>query len=161
VFGEIGEVLPAGVMYVNVNPVIITIKRDEGLEEAEKELRNKRKRSGLLINDSSIIAAMDTTESGEFLPDVKKDENLATIEEFGQLFGHIEKLLAKMGNGLLAGRIEKNPVILPGDRDGGTCKYCDFAPYCDREGCRGEYKYAKGKAIYEKIKEDGKGDTHA
>ncbi len=161
VFGEKGEVLPAGIMYVNVNPVIVTVKRDGGLEEAEKELRNKRKRSGLLIDDSTIISAMDTTENGEFLPDVKKSENLATIEEFGQLFGHIEKLLAKMGNGLLSGRIEKNPVTLPGDRDGGTCKYCDFAPYCDREGCSGEYIYAKGKAIYEKIKEDGKGDTHA
>ena len=160
-FGEGEEALPAGIMYVNVNPVIVKLDRGEGLAEAEKKLRDKKKRSGLLLDDSAVISAMDMTEGQEFLPDVKKAENLATADEFGRLFSHIERLLSRMGRGLRSGRIEKDPVRMPGDKEDGACKYCDFAPYCDREGCGGEFVYAKGKAVYDKIKEDGEGDTDA
>lgn len=138
--------VPAGVLYVNVNPVIVTAARGETEDEIEAQILKHMTRSGLFLHDNEILQAMDSSKGRKYLPvppNAKDDLSLATSEKFGRIFEHIEKLLSRMGEDLLEGRIGKNPVSLLGSGQDTACRFCDYAPYCERTGCEG----ASSKAL--------------
>ena len=147
-----GEVIPSGVMYVNVNPVIVSIERGEGYEAAEKKLEQVRKRTGLFLDDPDVLRAMDKDLEGKYIPIKSKGKNqpLATLEQFGVLFDHIKYLLECMGRELLKGEISKNPMI-SGNVD--SCKFCDFNRYCNRDNRQRRMEYINLDNIYDNIKE--------
>jgi ATP-dependent helicase/nuclease subunit B len=124
-----GETSPAGCMYVGANPKIVSVKKGEGYTEAEKELWKKHPRSGLFLNDTAVLNAMETGLGGKYIP-VKAGQAKAPLvseEEFGKLFYHIKKLLKDMATSLLNGNTDKNPIKTR-KKDG--CAYCVYNAFC-------------------------------
>lgn len=143
------EPTAAGCMYVNANPITVSIPRDGDMETARKALESKRKRSGLFLNDMGVLRAMDPELSGRYIPVKENDlKSLATAEEFGKLFSKIRLLLKTVAEETSSGNIYKNPIN-NGRTD--SCAYCDYAPYCDRSGCERGLNKVTQENIYDLI----------
>ncbi|MBQ1862432.1 MAG: PD-(D/E)XK nuclease family protein [Clostridia bacterium] len=145
-----GHTEPAGCMYVNANPKIVALKKDGGYADAEAELRKKHPRSGIFLNDTSVLNAMENGLGGKYIP-VKTGQAkapLATEEQFGKLFLHIKNLLKNMASSLLNGNTSKNPIKTK-KKDG--CEYCVYNSFCFYGGQgRGMEKIGTDN-IFEKI----------
>lgn len=128
-----GETTPAGCMYVGSNPKIVAIQKNEGYEEAEKELWKKHPRSGIFLDNTAVLNAMEDGLGGKYIPvkSSSKKKPLVTEEEFGKLFVHIKKLLADMANTLLQGNTFKNPVKT---KKKDSCEYCVYKQFCNNDG---------------------------
>ncbi len=116
---------PAGVLYVP--------------SKREKEDTSLRM-NGLILDDEGVFTAMEKENGGEFIPKHEytkegslKHDTYVSSEVFELVFGHIEKLIKKMGKEVFAGYLS----AIPKDSGGKTpCEYCDYAPICcieDRE----------------------------
>ena len=93
--------------------------------------------NGLLINDASVLAAMESGGAGLFIPAKLKNgqvqdtnKNLADLESYGHIFSYIDKKLLHMAQSLYQGKIERLPVK-GSDTDG--CAYCDYRTVCGFE----------------------------
>ena len=128
-----GKTTPAGCMYVGANPKIVAIKKNEGYAEAEEELWKKHPRSGLFLNNTAVLNAMENGLGGKYIPVKLKQSSppLVTEEEFGKLFLHIKKLLKDMATSLLNGNTDKNPIKTK-KKDG--CEYCVYNSFCFYNG---------------------------
>lgn len=125
--------VPAGCMYINANPVTVSVPRNGDVFSAQREWESRRKRSGIFLNDPDVLRAMDPELDGKYIPVKENDlKSLATAEEFGKLFLKIRNLLKFTAEETSSGRIYKNPV-----RNGkiDACAYCDYSPYCEHSGC--------------------------
>lgn len=144
----------AGCMYVNANPITVSIPRDGDMLEAQKTLESKRKRSGIFLNDADVLRAMDPERRGKYIPVKENDlKSLATAEEFGKLFLKIKSLLRTVAEETSAGKIYKDPVS-HGALD--ACRFCDYAEYCEHSGCERGLNKVNYDNIYELIdKEEG------
>ena len=151
------EPTAAGCMYVNANPITVSIPRDGDMETARKTLESKRKRSGLFLNDMGVLRAMDPELSGKYIPVKENDLNsLATAEEFGKLFSKIRSLLKTVATETSSGNIYKNPIN-NGKMD--SCLYCDYSPYCDHSGCERGLNKISFENIYDLIDKDVEEDN--
>ncbi len=127
------SVQPAGVMYVNANPAVVAVRRDEA-QMAEIRWEEKEPRTGLYLNDPEILQAMDSTPERKYIR-IRKDAHKALIsqERFGELFEEIKTLLTRMGERLHQGQIPRSPVIGCGVD---SCRYCDLRQTCVRPQSR-------------------------
>ena len=130
------ELVPAGVLYVPAKDPIYTAKNNLEDAELEKEKATKLKRNGLLLDDRSVLQAMEQGNTPVFLPVKIKDSkyaatygsSLATAEQMQQLARHVERRLREAAEDIRAGAVEANPWY-KSDRDN-SCQYCDFAKAC-------------------------------
>ncbi len=126
------DVVPAGVLYmpafVPTLEMAATSSGDEILAERNKKLRM----NGILLNDEAVLTSMDKELKGMYIPvsmgtkGLKGTDNLATLEEFGAVFSHIDKLISKMATELLSGDIDATPAH--GSYD--ACEYCPYSAVC-------------------------------
>ncbi|PKM74328.1 MAG: ATP-dependent nuclease subunit B [Firmicutes bacterium HGW-Firmicutes-16] len=127
-------IIPAGVLYVPARDSIISASGDLTDEELEALKAKNRKRSGLILDDSSIISAMENSESPEYIPvTVKKDgtlssDSLAKGEQFKTLHAHVDKRLLELSENLSGGKIEASPYYR-GEADN-ACLYCPYGAVC-------------------------------
>ena len=127
-------VVPAGVLYVPARDSLISASGDLSDEELETLKAKNRKRSGLILDDSSIIAAMENSESPEYIPvTFKKDgslssDSLAAHEQFKALHTHVDKRLLELSENLSGGKIEASPYYR-GEADN-ACLYCPYGAVC-------------------------------
>lgn len=102
------------------------------------------RRSGLVLDDPKVVDAMEKGIEGtaKYLP-VKRNRDggfdvrssLASLEKFGALRRHVEKLLKELGQELNSGRVEANP-FWKGQRET-ACDYCDFQLCCQFDPTNG------------------------
>ena len=126
---EDGKALPGGVSYFNVNPTVVSVKRGEGKEKAEKELEKKKGKSGLILDESAVINALDNRNLGTDKPNLAGSATVS-LSEFEDIFKDIENSLRHIGNELKTGNIPKSPLVY-GDVDG--CKYCSYKVFCENK----------------------------
>ena len=128
-----GQTVPAGCMYVGANPKTVKLEKNENPANAAEEQLKKLPRSGIFLDNGDVLRAMDSGLDGRYIPvkDGGRSNPLITEEQFGKLFSHIKEILRDMGEMLLNGRTEKNPIKT---RDKDSCKYCVYAPYCFNDG---------------------------
>ena len=146
-----GKTIPAGVLYFSFgsqekpkDPKDDKRKEDAGALLLQTEKRIKR--SGVLLNDTEILTAMENTLEGRYLPiKLNKDgdlaaqsgSTLATLSELGELAGKIEdtvKLIAKeLAGGKAVATKEKK-----GKHD--PCAFCRMKPLCRTMQCEVEKK---------------------
>ncbi len=128
------EIVPAGVLYVPARDAIISANGDLTDEELFKEKAKTRKRSGLILDDIDIIAAMENSESPEYIPvSFKKDgslssDSLADCEQFKSLHSHVDGRLLELSENLSGGKIEASPYYR-GEADN-ACMYCPYVSVC-------------------------------
>ncbi len=131
------ELLPAGVLYTGARIADTTCDTPAEAEEFVGQLGRALKRSGLLLDDSDVLRAMDKELSGRYIP-VKLDKNgemtgasrksLASLERMGELVGELHDVICRIAQELREGEAAARP------RDGGkpnrACEFCDMRAVC-------------------------------
>lgn len=127
--------IPAGVLYMHAARSVWGFDRNVDasvvLSEENREFRMK----GLVLydEDHDILESMEKDLKGNYIPVKYTKKNgisgcFASLEELGTIGRNVEKLIADMGNMLLNGRIEQNPIH--GKNHDKTCEYCDYSSVC-------------------------------
>lgn len=158
-----GELIPGGVLYLKLDDPLIKSNRDLPQEEIEKQIMDTLKMNGLILNDKTLIRAMDKnmgTQSSVLNLSVKSDGSyskmpVVTIEEFEKIRMHIRKTLKELGEEIASGNIKNEPTK---KKTVTACDYCKYKIICqfDRE-LGNKFKYINelkdGDALT-KLKED-------
>lgn len=137
----------AGALYVPAKESVVSAAR--GTDEAQLQAMREKllRRSGLLLDDPEVLEAMEHGLGGDgrFLPvGLKKDgtwkasskHSLASYEQLGRLYKHIQKTLRAMGHELLAGSIEAQPIV-KGKKET-ACTWCAYAAVCQYDETLGD-----------------------
>ncbi len=133
----------AGVLYFPAREVVVKGSRTMG-EEAQRRAADKELvRSGLILDDPSVLEAMEHPGDGgyRFLPlKVSKvgavtGDALVSAERFGKLQQHIQQILTDICDELTAGTIAADPYWRGAEKN--ACHYCDFADACQFEEGQG------------------------
>ncbi len=117
----------------------------------KKAISGSLSMSGLILDDSEIVAAMDSDNSGKFIP-MHGDKSDAFIDEetFSLIFDKIEQLTFEMGAAIRSGDFVPEPVDGVNSE---ACKYCDFAHICRKKECEHtKVKKMKNSEIKELLK---------
>ena len=136
------EIVPAGVLYVPARDESIRADADMSDSELEKKRGESLRRSGLILNDPEVIAAMEHSDEPRYIPvKLKKSgegcDALCSAERFGTLAKHIERTLRGMAAELRAGSIAADPYYA--DQQKNACMHCDYFDACRfRDGENGE-----------------------
>lgn len=137
--GKYGNVTPAGVLYSNISSPYIPMNRDSSEEDIKKALVKKVKMTGLVLDDSRIICAMENDGKGVFIPaSVKKGEpdgNIIGIKSLEKLKEKADFLLINMADMLNGGQIKPLPVYSDSSDSAykDACTYCDYKAICGYE----------------------------
>ncbi len=124
--------IPAGVLYMPSMVPVINAAFDDSAEKILAERNKKLRMNGLILRDMDVIGAMERECQGVYIPvsskgeSVKGTDNLASLEEFGAVFAHIDRLIADMATELLSGKVEAVPA--KGGYD--ACEYCPYKASC-------------------------------
>lgn len=131
-YGKDKKIVPAGVLYSPAKDLLMAMPRGSSDEDIAKERHKRLLRSGLILNDASVIEAMEHGDAPARIPvKFKKGEvsgSLASAAQLGKLAAHVEKVLCEMGKEVKAGSIRANPLRSPAED---PCAYCEFAAACD------------------------------
>ena len=128
------EIVPAGVLYVPAFDKAVRSDADLSDEEIAKLKSKQHLRSGLILQDDAVIAAMEEGEEYRYIPvTVKKrgssaPEALATAEQMGILARHIDATLRKLACELKSGSIAADPYYKSQQKN--ACMFCDYADAC-------------------------------
>lgn len=131
----IGEILPGAVFYTSFGDSLISFKERPAPDEVTKEIRKKFAMKGFVLNDDSLIQAIDrnlgelpsyqsdvcdikTDKSGQY-----KMKNLLFLEEFNRLLNDCEETIQAIGTQMLSGDFSIKPYRY------GTETGCDWCPY--------------------------------
>lgn len=125
-----GVLRPAGVLYHPLSDLVV----DRGQDTAER-LKQMRM-SGILLDDPSVVLAMEKEGGSLFVPaklnkEGKPTGNVVTLHQFDLLRKTVEALLIGMADTLAQGDIAALPL-----QKGNTlpCTYCDYRAVCARDG---------------------------
>ncbi len=166
---EFDRIVPAGALYVPTKEAVVTAPRGSSEDELRAMREKLLRRSGLLLDDAEILQAMEHSliGDGRFLPvGMKKDlswkassrSSLASMEQMGKLYRHIQTTLKEMGRELMNGDVEARPII-KGKKDT-ACTWCPYAAVCQYDetlGDRGRPAYHRPpEQIWEAIEQEGK-----
>lgn len=123
-----------GVFYFHITNPYVSYKVGMGEEEIEKNSLKQFKLSGLVLEDKSIIEALDKSGSGNTIPvsinkdgSIKKGSSVATKEQFNELESHIIHTIKDLGKDILEGKVSVRPYQLNGKN---PCDYCVYHTIC-------------------------------
>lgn len=158
------EIVPAGVLYAPVRELKISADSRPDEAELEKKRRDGLRRSGLILDEAEVIAAMERSDSPGFIPvrfnrqGKAVGDSLASAERLGTLARFIEKTLRGMAGELRRGSIAADPYFRSAQDN--ACLYCDYADACHFGEYEGEQqrqivRYRTGEAWEHIEKEAG------
>ena len=130
-----GEFTPAGVLYYPANSPLVSVSRGTTDEEIEAERQKKCTMTGIVLDNSEVIKAMDSTESGTYIPVRYKGGefigSLIGVTQLEKLKEKADSVLAEMADALHSGSIEAVPAF--GESYKYVCDYCDYKAVCSYE----------------------------
>ena len=128
------EVLPAGVLYYQIQDPVLDMDGEEA--DVTARVLEKLKPNGLINGDPEIIKRLDQSMPGrsQVLPIAyNKDGSLragspvASGEQFAALSRYVNRKIRKIGSEVLDGRMDVNPYELKGKT---ACDYCAYSGVC-------------------------------
>lgn len=128
------EIVPAGVLYSPARDLKISADSRPDDETLEKKRRAGLRRSGLILDEAEVIAAMERSDSPEYIPvKFNKDgkaagDALVSAERLGTLSKFVEKTLRELAKNLRGGSIAADPYFRSAQDN--ACLYCDYAGVC-------------------------------
>lgn len=132
-----GEITPAGVLYMPAISPAVSADPDTPQEKIRAEVLKKYAMKGVILDDVDVITHMEHDGKGTYIPAKIKDGticasagSLATLEELGAIFRHIDVLMTQMAESLYNGDVAALP--LKGKKYDG-CAYCKYQAVCQRE----------------------------
>ncbi len=132
VFGRAPE--PAGVLYVPARETVVPVGRRPDADEADAAHGSERTRKGLVLDDETVITAMERTDgTPEFLPLRRKKDgslsgDLASREQFALLKKFTMARLRACVDEIASGDVTPDPYTRGSAHS--ACAYCDFAQAC-------------------------------
>lgn len=130
-----GDFTPAGVLYYPANSPLVSVPRGATDEEIEAERQKKCTMTGIVLNNSEVIKAMDSTEIGTYIPVKYKGGeftgSLIGLTQLEKLKEKADSILAEMADALHSGSIEAVPAF--GESYQHVCDYCDYKAVCSYE----------------------------
>ena len=126
---ETGDLIPGGVLYHPLSDLVV----DRGQDPTER-LKQMRM-SGVLLDDPSVVLAMEKEGGNLFVPaklnkEGKPTGNVVTRHQFDLLRKTVETLLIGMADTLASGDIAALPLQ---KRNTTPCTYCDYKAVCNRD----------------------------
>lgn len=125
---------PAGVLYFSARPGEITSPLPVDADKITDFASDAVNREGLLLNDPSVLSAMDHTQSGKYIPvkysssgEPKATDNLVSEADFEALYGQVKDTLSGIGEAMISGNANARPILHNGRT---ACAYCKYAPIC-------------------------------
>lgn len=155
--GKYSDSLPAGVLYLPVSEVRVKNNLRDTTEGIQKDINDHFKMKGVILDDISVIQAMEHDLKGTYIPfkatkNGKKPDTVLTSEQFEKIRIHAENLLIHMANCLSNGDISTKNLVLF-DKNSSPCKYCDYWSICGNypdRNCNFK-KREESKKLYENI----------
>lgn len=130
------ELVPAGVMYAAASAAPPTYDGPQEAEKIQSDLR-KSPRSGLFLEDLSVLRAMDPAMQGSFIPIrvstkdgrlYSKDlPKLTTLDRLEELYDRLRAAVTDIAAELAGGQASARPIKTGRST---SCKYCHMAPVC-------------------------------
>jgi len=128
------EIEASGVLYVPAREVILSIARNATDEDIQKKRTNEMRRSGLVLNDPTVIEAMEngphkdylpvkTTKDGDFIGD-----SLVTVNQIELLSNHVSDMIKIARKNISNGVTECRPYYK--SENDNACNYCDYHEIC-------------------------------
>ena len=142
------KLTPAGVLYFPAKCGKISISNPYDEKTLEDDRNKEQRRSGILLNDESLLRAMEPGDTFRFLP-CKIDRNgqikdyVASAEELQILREHVFRKVSSFADAIYSGELESDPYYI--DKDHNGCTWCPYQTVCG-EHCN--------KRIFEKLKEE-------
>lgn len=130
--GGTKKIVPAGMLYFSASPDSAKSDRYVAAEEGVVLAGEAIVRSGLFLNDESVLTAMDPTPEGRFIPyknrygkaDPKK---LCTAQEFDALFEETKSVIRNIADSMKSGVCSS----VPSEKGKNSpCRYCKLKPVC-------------------------------
>ena len=123
---------PAGALYHPMSDLLVDPKVEKKVQDARLK---SMKMSGIVLEDASVVQAMERDARGLFIPaGIDKERrptgNVVTEAQLALLRGVVEQLLADMANALLDGDIAAMPLQMGRFS---PCSYCDYRTVCARD----------------------------
>ena len=137
-----GEISPAGVLYVPARDVILKAPRNVSDEDLEELRTGALRRSGLVLNDPTVVEAMEKGDVKKYLPVRKtKDgalvgESLAGPEQFAQLSAFVGSMLRRAAREIADGGIACSPYYK--NAADNACLFCDYGDVCGFDETAGD-----------------------
>lgn len=138
---------PAGVLYVPARDPLISSPSDLTDLQLAAAKSKKLRRSGLLLNNPEILAAMERSDSPEFLPlKYKKDgtvsqDSLADEKQLADLHRHVDKKLLELSVQLRQGSITPTPCYR--SENDNACLFCPYGSVCRFDEGRDSRRYLR------------------
>ncbi len=155
------EIVPAGVLYVPARDVLISARAGLSPEEIMREKAKQLRRSGVLLDDSAVLDAMERGESPRYLPiRYNKDgraagDALASAERLGLLSRHVDKTLQALARELREGSIAADPWYRSQTEN--ACRFCDYVEACQFRTGEDHPRYLaslKSGEVWEKLEQE-------
>lgn len=151
------EIVPAGILYYNIQDPVIQKEGSQSQEEIEAEILRKLRMNGLVNSELEVIRHMDQSiqKESDIIPVVLKDgdvqeakSSVANRERFEKLRGYVHEKLKQTGREILDGEIAVSPYK-NGART--ACDYCPYHAVCgfDRKTAGYDYRKLKNKKTEE------------
>ncbi|MFA9376321.1 MAG: helicase-exonuclease AddAB subunit AddB [Lachnotalea sp.] len=155
-------IIPAGVLYYNINDPIVDREDGDSGEQISARILEKLKMNGLVNSDSNVIKLMDSEmdNKSSVLPvSFNKDGSLsryssaASTDHFKMLGKYVDKKIKEIGTQILDGNIEISPFE-SGNKT--ACDYCTYKGICGFDLKSPGYEFRRLKQfsddeIWEKI----------
>ena len=133
-----GELRPAGILYTGATPAEITHNGIPSKEEAASAAEDSMGRSGLFLDDTDVLQAMEHGLGGKYIPvRMKKDGTLykgapvESLEAFGTLMRDVERTVADIATEMKCGNADAVPISKTNPDTGrNPCAYCAMKFVC-------------------------------
>ncbi len=142
---EGAEIVPAGVLYVPARDKLLPLDSDSDAD-IEKARREARRRKGMILDNESIIRAMEDSDEPRYIPMKMvrgrlSRENLVSAERMGILARHVDETLKGMARELHSGCIAADPYFR--SQTESACRYCDYERACRFDSAGDNIRYLK------------------
>lgn len=153
--------IPAGVQYFPARAPYISADGKLTEEEAEQERLSLWKRRGLLLQDETVLQAMEPGEvPRRMCYTVRKDGtlsgDLADRDQLKLLERYIFAYLGKMVEDIASGNVEANPYTRGSSHN--ACSFCPYGPICHEKHVKGRrnYQAMKPQRFWEEVEKEMK-----
>lgn len=171
------EIIPAGILYYHIDDPIVERKSPKETEnEIQMDIMKELRTDGIINSDDGVIESFDHNfenalgkgkyESAVIPAATKTDGNFTVAskimpgKEIDLMMNYTDGLIKDLGEEILSGKIERNPVE---DGSVDACTYCAYKNICsqDLNGRTVSHRTLpklKEQEIYVKMREKVKGD---